>query len=65
MSIIFSCFYFRKSGERPLGPKQSSDKGRKNDYVDRGMRTSLLVLGLKEDKFWDSGKEVEGKAFDR
>ena len=34
---------------------------KKEGYVEREIRSSLLMLDLKPDKLYDSGKEDEGK----
>ena len=47
--------------ERLWWPIQSPNKGRKKK-TNREIRSSLLILDLKDDKLWDSGK-LEGKMF--
>ena len=47
-------------------PIQSPSKGRKKKaqgYEERGIRSSLLILDLRDGKLYDSGKQEEGKTF--
>ena len=55
-------------GESLWWPIQSPNKGRKkkaNSYEEREIRSSLLILDLKDSKLQDSGKLEESKAFHR
>ena len=48
-------------GESPWWPIQSPNKGRKQKAKRRGIRSSLLILDLKDGRLQDSGKQDEGK----
>ena len=50
-------------GERPWWPIQSPNKGKKRKANRREIRSSLLILDLKDGKLQDSGKQEEGKTF--
>ena len=65
-SSLRLCFFFLVSVvvERPWWPMQSPNKGRKKkieSLEERGIRSSLLILDLKDSKLYDSGKQEEGK----
>ena len=52
--------------ERPLRPIQSANKGRKKKVEgpeEREVRSSLLILDLKDGKLWDLGGQEGGKTF--
>ena len=54
--------------ERLCWPIQSPNKGRKkkvNGYEEREIRSSLLILDLKDGKLQDSGNEEEIKTFQK
>ena len=54
-------------GERPWWPIQCPNKGRRKKEAkgeeEREIRSSLLILDLKDGKLSDSGKQEEGKTF--
>ena len=51
--------------ERPWWPIESPNNGRKKvkGYEEREIRSSLLILDLKDGKLYDLGKQEEGKTF--
>ena len=54
------------AGEKPWWPIQGPNRGRKKKakgYEEREIRSSLLILDLKDDKLQGSGKQEEGKMF--
>ena len=61
--IIILVSYFE---ERPWWPIQRLNKGRKKKEKgkeEKKIRSSLLILDLKDGKLKDSGKQEEGKTF--
>ena len=51
-------------GEKPWWPVESPKKAkRRNQMAKRGIRSSLLILYLKDGKLQDSRKQEEGKTF--
>ena len=62
-SCVFLVSYV---GERSWQPIQSPNKGRKKKVEgseEREIRSSLLIVDLKDGKLYDSGKQEGGKMF--
>ena len=49
--------------ERPWRHIQSPQNGSKKKFKGREIRSSLVILDLKDGRLQDSGKQEEGKAF--